>query len=783
MNRFFGWRGNAIQSLYTMIKLRYTIVLFVVLLALPVCSMARTYSIDKIRVEGNRRIERRVIQTILKVSPGSQVDEKQIDQDLAEIFKLGKFSDVSAEVVTETGSSVLIYKVVERPLIRKVELVDNEELDDAALRELVKVKTPQIYNPRDVFETIKAMKAAYLEKGHYAAKIEPDLQVDDRNEAILSFKVSEGKRVLIDSIRFEGNTVLSDSELRKGMQTEERWFFSFLTDRGAYNEELLQNDLAIISDMYFNVGYIRVKVKQPDITVIEDGEYLDILIEVVEGDQFSVGSVDVQGDLIAEKQTLMALNLLESDAVFSRKVLRDSMLGLNSYYADRGYAYVNVVPLTDVDPVNKKINIKYDIEKGIEVYIGRIDIRGNTSTIDKVIRREIGLAEGERYNASQIKEARRRINNLGFFEEVNLNARASGEKAQMDLDVDVKGKPTGNFTLGFGYSSVDKFVAQGSIAQKNFLGRGLNLDLSGSFGGDSTTYRLGILDPYFLDTRVSLGFDLYKTKRENDEYTELKTGGDIKFGYPLTPDVRTFFIYRYEHKNITDINPLGSTFLKSQEGQSILSSVFGSLIWDTLDYRPDPSEGGRSELSLEFAGVGGTEKFARMLVDHRHFFKGPWSTVFSAHGHVGYIQKVGGETIPISERFYIGGIRTVRGFKTREVGPRVFRTNDVTDPNTGAVISTTSDYEYTGGNKTAYFNLEYVFPLAKEAGVKGLFFADAGNAWDEDEGYFSSMRYSAGAGIRWASPMGPLRFEWGYNLDPIDGEKQSVFEFSMGSFF
>lgn len=766
-----------------MTLMRYIFVLLIMLMLFPYGAAARTFSIDKVRVEGSRRIERRVILAVLDASGGGLVDEKVIDRDLAEIFKLGKFSDVTAEVVTESGSSVLIYKVVERPLVRKLELIGNDEIKAEDLNELIQVKTPEIYNPKTVFESVKAMKAAYVEKGHYAATIETDLQVNDRNEATLSFNIYEGKQVLIDTIRFEGNTVFSDRELRKGIQTRERWIFSFLTDRGAYNEEMLQNDLAIVSDMYFNKGHVQVRVKQPDITIVEDGKYLDILIEVVEGDRFTVSTIDVQGELIAEKQTLMELNTLGTGAVFSREVLRESMMAINGYYADRGYAYVNVVPLTALDDVNKSISVKYDIEKGSKVYIGRIEIYGNTITVDKVIRREIALAEGDLFNASDINASRRRINSLGFFEEVSLNTNRGDDEQTIDIAVDVKGKPTGNFTLGLGYSSVDKLVVQGSIAQKNFLGRGLNMNASASLGGDSSTFRIGILDPYFLDSRISLGFDLYKTEREWDEYTEQKTGGDVKFGFPVAEDTRAFFIYRYEHRNITDVNPLSTILIKSQEGQSVLSSIFGSLTRDTTDYRPDPTMGGRSEGSLEYAGIGGTEKFARAIIGHRHFFPAIWGTVFTVNGQAGYLQEVAGQEIPISERFYMGGIRTIRGFKTREVGPRVRRTSEIIDPETGQVVSTVTDYEYIGGNKYAYFNVEYIFPLAREAGVKALLFFDTGNAWSEDEDFFSSMRYSAGAGVRWASPMGPLRFEWGYNLQPLEGEKQSVFEFSMGSFF
>ncbi|NIP22986.1 MAG: BamA/TamA family outer membrane protein, partial [Phycisphaerae bacterium] len=243
-------------------------------------------------------------------------------------------------------------------------------------------------------------------------------------------------------------------------------------------------------------------------------------------DQFDVGKVSVEGDLIAEESILLERVKLAEGDTFSRKGLRESMLALNDYYTDRGYAYVNVAPLTNIVPGKNDIDIRFQIEQGVKVAIGRIEIRGNTKTLDKVVRREMVLAEGDLYSARALDESRRRINNLGFFEEININTKKGDSDEVMNVAIDLKEKPTGTFSLGVGYSSVDKFIAQGSISQANFLGRGYKLNLSGSFGGSSTVYQIGILDPYFMDKNLSLGFDLYKTEREWTEYTEYKTGGD-----------------------------------------------------------------------------------------------------------------------------------------------------------------------------------------------------------------------------------------------------------------
>lgn len=736
---------------------------------------AQDYKVDEIMIAGTRRVDPGAIRAAVAINPGPAVTADAIDSSTQAIFRMARFSDVRVTLEERDGKNILIFTVVERPLVRTVKFAGNKELSEEKLRALITIKTPDLYDATVLDGNIEAILKAYKEAGYYAAKIEPQVEVTELNEANITLNVIEGEEILIDSIRFEGNKAFTDKELKKGMETQERWFLSWMTGRGAYQEEVLNNDLSLLTDRYFDQGYIQVKVHQPQVTMIKENRYLDILIEIEEGEQYRIGAVDVTGDLLRSREELIALLGLPGGELFSRKKLREGMMKINDLYADEGYAYVNVAPLSKVNPEARTVDLTIEIEKSFLVVTRKIAITGNSKTIDKVIRREMQLNEGDKFSATKIKESRRRIQNLGFFEEVKIATEKADSPGSMDLLVEVKEKPTGTFSLGFGYSTIDGFIGQTSVTQDNLLGRGYKGNLSAAVGSKSTTYQFGLLDPHFLDSDLTLGFDLYKTDREWTDFSKRATGGDLKLGIPFSYNVKSFFIYRYEEKEIYDVDPTASTTIRDQEGFSTLSSIYASLSRDTTDFRMDPKTGALSSASIEFAGLGGTEKFVKYELDHRYFHPLIWKFVFSAHGRLGYVQEIDNEPIPIDERYYLGGLYSLRGFNPRKVGPRI---KTIT---TGNV--TTSGYEYIGGTKTGYGNLEITFPLVEESGFKGVIFYDAGNAWAEDQDYFSDVRHSAGFGLRWMSPLGPLRLEWGKNLDPRDGEPPSDLQFSIGTMF
>ncbi|MEN8730286.1 MAG: outer membrane protein assembly factor BamA [Desulfuromonadales bacterium] len=740
-------------------------------LAIPAWA-AQEFLLADIVITGNQRVQTADILNALSIKPGQTVTPEDIDGAIEDVFKMERFADISAEISGDAAASILTFKVEERPLVRNVRFEGNDKLKEDKLREVITIRVPDIYDPFAVAKSVDMVKAEYSKEGYYAARVTADSHVNERNETLVTFRIKEGQIVRVKDIRFEGNTVFDNGDLQDAMETKEKWFLSWMTGRGNYNEMLLQQDLARIADLYFNEGYVKVKVRDPVISLVDNDKHMLLLIHIDEGDQYRLSNVDVQGDLMLEKDDLLELLDLQPGDVFSREKLRAGVGAVTDLYADQGYAYTNVAPLTRTDDEAKQIDVIFDIEQGPQVYVDRIEISGNTKTRDKVIRREMKLVEGELFSATDLKRSKARINNLGFFEAVDVSTSPGSAEDKMNVNVNVAERATGTFSVGAGYSSVDGLVGQGSITQENFLGRGLRLNLAGSIGSDSSTYQLGVTDPYFMDTRWTLGFEIYQTTREWDDYSRDATGFALKAGHPIGEYSRLLATYRLEFVDVYDIGFFASDTIKDQEGTSTVSSVTTTYSYNTTDNRLDPSTGTDLSASWEFAGIGGTEHFSKYILDARHFWPFVWDTVLSARGQVGYVhdwQK--NEDVPIDERFYLGGIRSLRGFENREVGPR----DEFGD--------------FIGGETEAFFNFEFIFPLYQELNIKGVTFFDVGNTWSnddywgEDDQVFGSWRYSAGGELRWLSPLGPMRFAYGYNLDPRDYESDTQFDFTIGRFF
>lgn len=727
-------------------------------------AVAETITPTDVRLEGNNRVDGATIRAVLSVKPGKEVTFEDIDRDLQAVFNLGLFDDIRVDLRDEGREKVLVFVVKERPLLREVRFEGNKKVGVEKLQPLVEIRAPEIYDPVQVRKSVEAILAVYREEGYHAAKVTPQLTTDERNESLLTFKIKEGKKVLIDEITFEGNQVFSDKTLAKQMRTRERWIFSWMTGRGTYKADEIGFDLDMIKAYYFDYGYMDVQVRQPQISLTDNEKYMKLLIEIEEGPQYKTGEIRIRGDLIKPPHELRKMLPMEEGKVFSRTDLQQSIIALTDFYADQGYANVNVVPFTTKGPDGLTLDLRLEIEQGEQIRIEQIRIEGNTITRDKVIRRELSLIEGDLYSASKIKQSRNQLRNLGYFEEINITNEPGSKPDLNNLKIDVSEQPTGTFSVGAGYSSVDSFIAQGSISQANFLGYGLKLSASASLGGSSEVYRLNLTDPYFLDTRWTTGFEIYKSEREFNDFTESANGGAVKVGHPIGKRARGLLTYRYENKEIFDIaDTVTSQVILDQAGESTLSSLTATLSRNSTDYRLDPTKGSLTTLTTEYAGLGGTENFAKVELSHRLFYPLFWKTVLSLHGDIGYALETDGP-VPLSEKFFLGGLRSIRGFETREVGPQ-------------------DGDSFIGGEKAAFFNLEFLFPINEKYKIKGVAFLDGGNAWRENEDYFTNMRYGAGYGIRWLSPLGPLRFEWGYNLDPRVDEKDSVFEFSIGTFF
>jgi outer membrane protein insertion porin family len=743
--------------------------------------------IVEVVVKGNRRIEKSAVLNVVKMKAGDTLEGDKTDTDIRAIYKMGHFQNVQVASETSEKGTVLVYVVVEKPIVRSILFEGNKELTTDKLKEALEFKQNSVFSTKDMAKSVTKIKKLYADEGYYLAEIEPiavKLEVKGSPADMgVTFKITEGKKILIRTIGFDGNRTFTNRKLRGVMETKQKWFLSWLTNAGTYKEEVLKNDGLLIADFYMNNGFINVKVGEPSVKLTDAKDALMVSIGITEGDQYRVGEIGFKGELLESAEMLRGKLKSEPGELFSRATLRTDIFTLTDVYADKGYAFANVNPLTKADPEKKLVDLTFDMEKGELVYFERINIAGNPKTRDKVVRRELRVGEGELYSATGMKRSKQQLMNTGYFEEATIATVKGSSANKLNVDVNVKEKPTGTFSIGGGYSSLDGIIGQGSVQQANFLGLGLKANLSGSLGGKSQTYSLGLTDPYFLDTKWTLGGDIYRSARDYTDYSRRLTGADIKAGYPINDFIGTFFMYKYELKDL--YNPqLAYQGLNFQDptlyplGTSTTSSIFGSVTRNTTDYRLDPSSGMINSLSAEYAGLGGDNKYARYIGDTTWFHPLYKKLIFSSKFTLGYIQDVG-KLVPIDEKFYLGGIFSLRGYKARTVSPVK---TQLSKDNVG---NSSNDTIYLGGNKEAFGNIEFTFPILQEVGIKGVAFFDYGNAYGEGQNMFSSVLMSSGAGIRWASPIGPLRLEYGIPLNPRSGldSKTGRFEFSIGSLF
>jgi outer membrane protein insertion porin family len=761
------------------------IVVFVVQLALAGSVFAEGEKISEISIKGNRRIEKSVILNAIKLKAGDTLYSDKTDADLRAIHKLGHFLDVQVSTEESAKGTVLIYTVLEKPVVREIRFEGNKELSsDKLTKDGLELRKDTIFSTKDLNRSVAKIKKLYNDEGYYLAEVTPVVKKRSPSEMVVTFKIIEAQKILISSIRFDGNKAFSDRKLRKVMETKEKWFLSWLTGAGTYKDEVLKNDALIITDHYLNNGYINVKVGEPTVTLNKAKNALEVMIGITEGDQYRIGEIDFKGDLLEPVSVLHKKLKSEPGAIFSRATMRTDIFTLTDVYGDKGYAFANVNPLTKPNSDKKIVDVTFDMEKGELVHIDRISVSGNPKTRDKVVRREMRVTEGELFSATGMKRSKQNLMNTGFFEEANISTAKSSTANKLNVNVEVKEKSTGTFSIGGGYSSLDGIIGQGSVSQSNFLGLGLKANLSGSLGGKSQTYSLGLTDPYFLDSKWTLGADVYRSEREYLDYSRRVTGGDIKAGYPINDFINTFFMYKFEEKNLFDPEPAYKSLNENDPnsfplGSTTTSSILASISHNNTDYRLDPSTGFINNLSIEYAGLGGDNKFAKYTTDHTWFYPlYKKSMVFSTKLSLGYIQNVG-STVPIDDKFYLGGIYSLRGYKSRTVCPTRLQ------PFQDASGVSSSQQVYLGGTKELFGNTEITFPILSESGVKGVVFFDYGNAQDNMSKLFSPLLMSYGAGVRWASPLGPLRLEYGIPLNPRSGldSKSGRFEFSIGSMF
>lgn len=741
-------------------------------------SYAEGEKLAEIKVQGNSRIESATILNAIKMRAGDTLYNDMTDADIRAIYKLGHFQDVQVLKEESDKGVVLVYVVQEKAIVREITFEGNKEIKTEKLTEALDFKLNSVFSAKDLARSVAKIKRLYGDDGYYLADIQSEVTKKSPTDMNVVIKIVEGEKILIKEIHFDGNKAFSNRKLKGVMETKEKWFMSWLTEAGTYKEEVLKNDALLISDHYLNNGFINVKVGEPVVKLNEEKTALDAFISITEGEQYRIGEIDFKGELLDKEDDLRKKIKSEPGQLFNRSLLRADIGTLTDVYGDKGYAFATINPQTRLDNDRKTVDMIFDVEKGELVSIERINITGNPKTRDKVVRREMRVNENSLYSATGLKRSKQNLMNLGFFEEANIATATGSAKDKLNINVAVKEKPTGTFSIGGGYSSLDGIIGQGSVQQANFLGLGLRANLSASLGGRSQTYSLGLSDPHFMDTKWSLGGDIYRTEREYTDYTRQLVGADIKAGYPINDNIGTFLMYKYEIKDIFTPSITYQALNAADPGNYLLgktttSSIYSSISHNNTDYRIDPSTGFINSLSAEYAGLGGDNKYARLISDNTYFHPLYKKLVFSTKLTVGAIFEVG-QPIPIDEKFYLGGIYSLRGFRSRTVSP----TNPANPVPGDAII-------YLGGEREIFGNAELTFPLLSDVGMKGVLFFDYGNSFNKKISEYNPMLTSYGFGIRWASPIGPLRLEYGIPINPRTGidDPKGKLEFSMGSMF
>jgi len=747
-----------------MILRRIWFVLFIICLLIGICD-GREDVVGKITILGNVKVEEGVIRGAIKTREGGPFSTEQVREDLRSIFALGYFSDIQVDIKSTPQGKEVIFIVVEKPSVREILITGNQKVKLDAIKEKVTITPRSILNLEKVKENSENIRKLYFSKGYYGVNVEYKVDYRETNEAVVTFNITEGPKGHIKKIIFQGNKKIKSSQLKKVMTTKQRNIFSIITKTGILDEDILKNDLQLLTAYYVDHGYLDAKVSEPKVD-LHDPKRILIEIEIVEGPQYRLGEIDFKGDLLTTKEDLFKVLKVKRNDVYRTSAIRKEIGTLTEKFANQGYANVEITPETSVDPKNLLVHLTFDIEKKKRVSFEKIQIVGNTKTRDKVIRRELRVAEGELYSSTGLSKSRDRLKRRGYFKEVDFSTSRGSNDEKINLEIKVEEAPTGALSFGVGYSSIEAVVGTASISDRNLFGMGYHGALRFSLGEWTRDVRLSFTDPYFLGYPYAAGFDFYDENREFDTYAYKIVGGDLRFGKELTEILRADAMYKLEKIDVHNVTEGASRFIKEQEGKKTTSALSFSLTMDTRDDFFAPSRGARHSLSIQNAGgiLGGDNYFVKTTGETSWFFPMPLSTVLNLRGKVGFIESYGGTKAPIYEKFFVGGLYTLRGFEWGMGGP--------VDENK----------EPLGSLKMAVFNSELIFPLAREIGLRGAVFWDIGKGFDKLSD-ITPLKTGAGVGIRWFSPFGPIVIDIGFNLNPKKGEKGSAIDFTAGSTF
>lgn len=742
----------------------------------PQAEQTKGQTISDIKVEGNQRIEPETIMSYLTLTKGDVATTAKLNESIKALFSTGFFADVKLDMQGGT----LVVKVDENPVINRVVFEGNNAIKGDDLQKEVQLKPRQIYTKAKVKTDTQRILDVYRRSGRFAALVEPKIINLEQKRIDLVFEITEGERTGVRRINFVGNKVFSSDDLRDAVNTRETEWWRFFSNSDFYDPDRLNYDKELLRRFYLNHGYADFRVLSANAELAPDHKDFFITMTVEEGEPYTFGKVEVSTTLknIDIKALRDKITTFEGEPYSAEKVEKSVAL-LTTAVGDLQYGFAQVDPKMKQDKKTHTINMIYVINEGPRVFVQRINIKGNTRTLDRVIRRQMKLAEGDPYLVTNVKKSEQAIRDLGFFEEVKVTKTEGTQPDQSVINVEVKEKSTGEISIGAGFSSTDGALGDFSIRERNLLGKGQDLRFGVQASARTQQYDISFTEPYFLDKNVSAGFDLFRTVRDNQDtssFDEARNGGSLRMGYSLSDETYQRWTYTLSRTEITNVPTTASRYVREQAGSTLTSMVGHELMYDRRDSKLNPKEGFYLKLNNDFAGVGGDVQYLRNRLTGAYFIPIGEKLTLTLGGEAGYIFGIG-QNVRINDRFYLGG-ENLRGFQFAGIGPR-----DLTGSADDAL----------GGNRMARVRAELNFPigLPEEFGVRGRAFTDAGMvdqvditpAPGDNLKLDSSIRASAGVGLTWASPFGPIGVDLAQPIAKKSYDKTEFFRFSFGTRF
>ncbi|MDR1694304.1 MAG: outer membrane protein assembly factor BamA [Lactobacillaceae bacterium] len=735
-------------------------------------AQAQTY-IKEIEVDGLHRVERETVLSYIDIKEDTAVSAKQLDNALKNLYLTGLFSDISFD---KKPGDVIVIKVVENPIINKRVFEGNDKMDDKILESEVRLGSGSIYDKAKVQDDVQRILEVYKRSGRYAAVVEPKIIKRDQNRIDLVYEIDEGPVAKISKINFSGNVRYSADDLKNTIMSKEGRWYRFFSSADTYDPDKTNYDKELLRRFYLKRGYADFRVISAigELSPNKKSFILNFIID--EGKKYKISDIEITSRFpdLETKTMYKELEAAKGDWYDADEV-EQSVYNLTEELGRRGYAFVDVVANLNKDLEKGTLKINFEIREGARIFINRINIKGNTRTEDKVIRREFRINEGDAFNATKIRASRRNVENLDYFSKVDMQTVPTEDDGKADMDVIVQEKSTGMFNIGVGYSTVNGALLRAGISESNFQGKGQYLGVDASISQRYNSYELNFTEPYFLNKRLSAGFDLFRTEQDyQDEgsYDNDTNGGRIRFGWKYTDNLSQYFRYTLREDEIKNVSSSASPYVKSEEGKYLNSAIGQTLAYDKRDSAINPTEGYYLSLSNDFAGLGGDEKYVKFDIRAMNYYTFADKYTLKLFFQGGLIDGYSGETVRLANRYYLGGYN-MRGFESAGIGARDRLTGDA-----------------LGGNWMVYSGVELSFPIGlDEVGIKGRTFLDIGALGKPDNinqatvDYDSTPRTAVGAGIQWMSPMGQIDVDFGFAINKEKYDNTEVFRLNFGTRF